>query len=92
MFFSRDPLDDAVDKRNDKLRRLLNKVEDEMGVFDARVFNELAKNVDRDDVRAVESARREAERAQKDTLSRALRDMKDKHKRVMRGLKNKLRK
>lgn len=92
MFFSRDPFDDAVDKRNDELRRLLNKVEDEMGVFDARLFNELAKDVDRNDARAVEDARREAERAQKDMLSRALRDMKDKHKRVMRGLKNKLRK
>ena len=92
MFFSRDPFDDAVDKRNEELRRLLNQVEDEMGVFAARIFNELAKNVDRDDARAVEDARREAERAQKDTLSRTLRDMKDKHKRVMRGLKNKLRK
>lgn len=92
MFFSRDPLDDAVDKRNDELRRLLNKVEDEMDVFDARIFNELAKNVDRDNARAVEDARREAEHVQKDTLSRALRDTKDKHKHVMRNLKNKLRK
>lgn len=92
MFFSRDPYDDVVDKRNDELRRLLNKVEDEMGVFDARVFNELSKNVDRDAKRAIDDARRESERAQKDTISRALRDMKDKHKRAMRNLKNKVQK
>ena len=92
MFFSRDPYDDVVDKRNDELRRLLNKVEDEMGVFDARVFNELSKNVDRDAKRAIEDARRESEHAQKYTISRALRDMKDKHKRAMRNLKNKVQK
>ena len=92
MLFSRDPYDDVVDKRNEELRRLLNKVEDEMGVFDARVFNELAKNSDRDDARAINDARRESERAQKDTISRALHDMKGKHKRVMRNLKNKIQK
>ena len=89
MFFSRDAYDDAVDRRNEELRRRRKRVEIEMRIFDALAFNTLANRLDSAEAREFGNALRELERAQKDTLSQASRAMKDKHKRVIRGLKRK---